>query len=258
MLDKRTTDSTQAAANTMPQELIHKDATITLGYWGIRGLAQPIRSLLVCAEVPFSEVRLGVFPDGTLMNEDQEDDDWAQVRATLEMPFPNLPYLIDESEGTPVQMSQSNAILRYLARRYDYYGSSELERVAIDVLQDEAYDFRNKIISTAYTLGDEYNNVYEEFVAHALPRYLNSFESYLAGSGDHRYFVGKRLSLVDFVLYELLWQMTLMVPQSITDSKRPTLFKFIRHFESIPQIDAYRQSDHYILHPINSPWASFA
>ena len=107
-------------------------------------------------------------------------------------------------------------------------------------------------------LGDEYNPTYEDFAARTLPRYLDSFEAYLAGRGDSRYFVGNRLSLVDFVLVELLWQMTLMVPQSITESKSPTLFAFIKHFESIPQIAAYRQSDDYILHPINSPWASFA
>ena len=242
----------------MAQELLNEHARLTLGYWGIRGLAQPIRSLLVCAEAPFSEVRLGVFPDGALMNQEQEDEDWAQVRSKLKMPFPNLPYLIDETESEPVQLSQSNAILRYLARSYDFYGSSETERVAIDVLQDEAYDFRNQIIKTAYTLGDEYTNVYKEFVAHALPRYLDGFESYLAGSDDSRYFVGNRLSLVDFVLHELLWQMTLMVPQSITESDWPTLFAFVKHFASIPQIADYRKSDNYILHPINSPWASFA
>jgi hypothetical protein len=48
---------------------------------------------LVCAEVPFSETRLGVFSDGTLMNQEQDDQDWVRIRSTLEMPSPNLPYL---------------------------------------------------------------------------------------------------------------------------------------------------------------------
>jgi len=242
----------------MPQELIQKDADITLGYWRIRGLAQPIRSLLVCADVPFSEVRLGVFPDGTLMNEDEEDKDWEQIRSTLETPFPNLPYLIDESVSPPIQLTQSNAILRYLARRFDYYGGSEPERVEIDVLQDEAYDFRNQIIKTAYTLGDAYTEAYDSFTRNIVPKYLDRFEGYLAARNNNRFFVGDQLSLADFVLYELLWQMTQMVPLSISESNRPMLFAYLQHFESIPQIAAYRQSDHYIERPINSPWASFA
>jgi len=147
----------------MAQQIIQQQAPLTLGYWGIRGLAQPIRFLLICAEVSFSEIRLGVHQDGRLMSKEEEDEDWARIRSTLDMPFPNLPYLIDTSSSTPVQLSQSNAILRYLARRYDFYGSSELERGEIDVLQEEAYDFRNQIIKTAYTLGEAYATSIAEF-----------------------------------------------------------------------------------------------
>ena len=242
----------------MVQKLIQENADITLGYLGIRGLGQPIRLMLVCAEVPFSEIRLGVLQDGTLLNKDEEDKDWASVRSTLTTPFPNLPYLIDANGGTPLTLTQSNVILRYLARRLDYYGNSESERTAIDLLQDEAYDFRNEIIKTAYTLGEEYNELYENFSTDTLPRHLNSFESYLAGCEDKTFFVGSRLSLVDFILYELFWQMTLMVPNSITESSRPTLCRYIKAFEAIPQIATYRKSENYIEHPINSPWASFA
>jgi len=242
----------------MVQKLNQEHADITLGYWGIRGLGQPIRFLLVCAGVPFSEVRLGVLQDGTLLNKNEEDQDWASVRSTLTMPFPNLPYLIDSSGSTPLQLTQSNAILRYLARRLNFYGDSESERIEIDVLQDEAYDFRNEIIKTAYTLGEEYTNVYDHFSTHTLPRYLNSFDSYLAARKDKNFFVGSRLSLVDFVLYELIWQMTLMVPNSITDVNCPTLFSYINAFEAIPQIAAYKQCENYIERPINSPWASFS
>jgi len=242
----------------MVQKLVQENAEITLGYWGIRGLAQPIRFLLVCAHVPFSEVRLGVLQDGTLLNENKEGEDWESVRATLAMPFPNLPYLIDTSRAAPVRLSQSNAILRYLARRFDFYGDSETDCVEIDILQDEAYDFRNEIIATAYTLGEGYGAVLENFSTHTLPRYLDSFEAYLVGRDNRNFFVGSRLSLVDFVLYELFWQMTLMVPRSIAESNRPTLFAFIKAFEKTPRIASYLQNKNYIERPINSPWASFA
>ena len=242
----------------MSQHILNPQAKITLGYWGIRGLAQPIRFLLTCAEVPFSELRLGVFQNGTLMKKEEEEKDWKQVRSTLNMPFPNLPYLIDNSASTPIELTQSNTILRYLARRFDFYGDSELEQSEIDLLQDEAYDFRNEIIKTAYTLGEEYNDVYDHFTNNTLLGYLHSFKQYLANQKNQTFFVGNRLSLVDFVFYELLWQMKLMVPGSITEAAQPMLFTFINHFEAIPQIAAYTQSDNYIEHPINSPWASFS
>ncbi|MFT5217894.1 MAG: glutathione S-transferase [Planctomycetota bacterium] len=242
----------------MVQKLDQTNAEITLGYWGIRGLAQPIRFLLIAAGIPFSEIRLGLQTDGMLMDEDDEGEDWDSHRATLDLPFPNLPYLIDNSGDSPVRLSQSNAILRYLARRFDFYGDSDHERTEIDVLQDEAYDFRNQIIDTAYTLGDDYAAAYEEFCSDAMPQYLDSFERYLSRRDNKKYFVGSRLSLVDFVLYELFWQMTLMVPGSISPTARPTLQAFIQTFEQDAAIAGYLQSDNYIEHPINSHWASFA
>lgn len=242
----------------MVQKLIQKNAEITLGYWGIRGLGQPIRFLLVAADVPFSEVRLGVLQDGTILHENKEAKDWSSVRSKLDMPFPNLPYLIDTSGASPVSLSQSNAILRYLARRFDFYGDSETDRIEIDILQEQAYDFRNEIVDTAYTLGEGYAAAFKHFSNNILPQYMDGFEIYLANRDQGNYFVGGRLSLVDFVLYELVWQMTLMVPNSITDTNRPALFAFIREFEKEPRIANYMQSQNYIEHPINSPWASFA
>jgi glutathione S-transferase len=242
----------------MVQKLVQKNAEITLGYWGIRGLGQPIRFLLASADVPFSEVRLGVLQDGTILHENKEGEDWGSVRSKLDMPFPNLPYLIDTSEASPASLSQSNAILRYLARRFDFYGDSETDRIEIDILQEQAYDFRNEIVDTAYTLGEGYAAAFDHFSNNTLPQYLDGFENYLANRDHGNYFVGSRLSLVDFVLYELFWQMTLMVPNSITDTSRPTLFAFIREFEKEPKIANYMQSQNYIERPINSPWASFA
>jgi glutathione S-transferase len=186
------------------------------GLLGIRGLAQPIRYLLISADVPFSEIRLGVLQDSTPLSEDEENEEWEVVRSTLDMPFPNLPYLIDTSGSSRICLSQSNAILRYLARRFNFYDGSKSDRIEIDVLQDEAYDFRNEIINTVYTLGENYASAFEQFSTNTVPCYLDSFDAYLRHSDDKNFFVGSRLSLFNFVLYELLWQMIMMVPNSIT------------------------------------------
>ena len=124
-------------------------------------------------------------------------------------------------------------------------------------MQDEAYDFRNLIIGTAYTLGTEYQVAFNEFTSTAVPRYLDGFENYLSNRGIHTHFVGSRISLVDFILYELIWQVSIMVPGSVTNIHRVSLWAFIEEFEKIPQITTYMASSDYIDRPINSPWASF-
>ena len=147
--------------------------------------------------------------------------------------------------------------MRYLARRLDYYGDTASDLICIDVLQDEAYDFRNAIISTAYTLGTEYEAVFDEFTSITVPRYLDGFSNYLFNRGISTHFVGSRISLVDFILYELIWQVSIMVPGSVTNIHRVSLWAFIEVFEKIPQIATYMASSDYIDRPINSPWASF-
>ena len=242
----------------MVQRLENPAAKIELGYWAIRGLGQPIRFLLAFAEAPFSEVRLGANPDGTLITDKSvESADWDEHKKTIEFPFPNLPYLIDTSGPNELRLTQSNAILRHLGRRFDLYGDCESDRAAIDVLQDEAYDFRNRIIETTYVEATEYPDTLAEFIATAIPRYVDRFEQYLKSTGTNWHFVGERISLVDFSLYELIWQTSVMVPGSITDNNRPSLFAFIESFANIPQIADYMLQSSYIERPINSVWTAF-
>ena len=239
----------------MVQRIEQAGAEFELGYWAIRGLGQPIRFLLAHAEVAFSEVRLGVNQDGSIIAD--ESHDWATHKDTLSVPFRILPYLIDSSGPAEVQLTQSNAVMRYLARQVDYYGDTASDQICIDVLQDEAYDLRNSIVKTVYTLGAEYEAVFDEFTSTAVPRYLDGFESYLSNRGLHTHFVGTRISLVDFILYELIWQVSIMVLGSVTVTHRSSLQRFIEAFAKIPQIAAYMARSGYIDRPINSVWASF-
>ena len=240
------------------QRLGHCAADIQLGYWALRGLGQPIRFLLAFVKEPFSEIRLGAHPDGSLMNDRSlESADWDEHKHNIQFAFPNLPYLIDTSGPQEIRLTQSNAIFRYLGRRFDLYGDNEAQRCEIDMLQDEAYDYRNWIIETTYVSKTDYPDRLAEFIASAIPRYLDRFEDYLAASAMTSHFVGSRISLVDFILYELIWQTSVMVPGSITDTQRVNLFKFIESFESIPQIATYRMGPDYLDRPINSTWTAF-
>ena len=237
------------------QRIEKANARFELGYWAIRGLAQPIRFLLAHAEVEISEVRFGINQDGSLIED--ESPDWQDHKDALSLPFANLPYLIDLERPDEIRLTQSNAIMRFLARRFNYYGGSVIEQTWIDLLQDEAYDFRNSIIETAYTLDPDYEKAFEEFKSTSVPRYLNGFEYHLSNRKLQNCFVGSRISLVDFILYELIWQVRLMVAGAITVTNRPTLHSFLESFEKDPKIMAYMAGDDYIERPINSPWASF-
>jgi glutathione S-transferase len=236
----------------MPQRIEQKGAKMELGYWAIRGLAQPIRLLLVYVGTPFSDVRYGVNQDGT-----QCVNDWEVKKVELKMPFPNLPYLIDSTGEAEVRVSQSNSVMRYLGRRFDLYGQTLAEYTAIDVLQDDAYDYRNKIVDTVYTPNPEYEKVYAKFASDAVSRHVGGFERYLGERAAPTHFVGNNISIIDFILYELVWQTSVMVPGSVSATNHPNLFAFMTTFEKLPQIAAYLSHSDYIERPINSDSASF-
>ena len=89
----------------------------TLGYWGIRGLAQPIRNLCANLNVDYTDKQY------------TDHDEWfAKDKAAFKTDFPNLPYLVD---GDKV-ITESEAISVYVAlkaNRGDLFGSNAEEQV---------------------------------------------------------------------------------------------------------------------------------
>ena len=60
--------------------------------------------------------------------------------------FPNLPWYIDEK----VKLTQSNAILRYIGRKYNIYGNNDNEASEIDMLIDTAADIQQAVIKIIF------------------------------------------------------------------------------------------------------------
>lgn len=81
---------------------------IKLGYWAIRGKAQPLRLLLTYTGVDWEDV---VYSD---------PNQWfAKDKQSLGFDFPNLPYLIDGD----LKLTETTAIEKYIIERS---GNTEL------------------------------------------------------------------------------------------------------------------------------------
>ncbi|KAL3853135.1 hypothetical protein ACJMK2_016705 [Sinanodonta woodiana] len=212
----------------------------SLGYWKIRGLAQPIRLLLHYVGENYDDV---MYEQGDAPDYSREQ--WTSVKHTLGLPFPNLPYYIDGD----VKITQSNAIIRYIARKHNLLGKTEQEKVDVDVLLEQAMDFRNVLVGLAYNR--DYENLKDHYFKD-LPQKLQGFESFL---GDKPYFAGSEITAPDFVLYELLDQHRLMKGDCLTDF--PKLLAFLDRIEAEPNIKAYMASDKFIRRPVNGIMAQF-
>eukprot|EP00921_Rhytidocystis_pertsovi_P017290 GHVQ01027167.1.p1 GENE.GHVQ01027167.1~~GHVQ01027167.1.p1 ORF type:complete len:133 (+),score=7.45 GHVQ01027167.1:201-599(+) len=104
-----TMQDTQASSSTItvPPSELH------LGYWNIRGLAQPIRLLLAYCQLEWKETRYELL-ESTKNPGTWDRSQWTSVKYNLELDFPNLPWLIDGD----LKLTESTAILRHIARKF--------------------------------------------------------------------------------------------------------------------------------------------
>ena len=171
-----------------------------------------------------------------------------------------------------MKLTQSNAILRYIARKNDLLGKTEAERIRVDILAEQSMDFRNGIVRLAYNAafvsakfkipGAKGNLYYLDiipFQEQLKPEYeknvegkLNDFSKFL---GDNQWFAGENITFPDFVMYELLDQHRIMSPDLV--AKFPKLVDFLNRFEQLPRIAAYMKSDRFLRAPINNKMAKF-
>lgn len=212
-----------------------------LGYWAIRGLAQPIRLLLNYVGEEFVDNRY-LQGDGPQYSRAE----WEKVKFTLGLDFPNLPYYIDGD----LKLTQSNTILRHLARKYNLYGDTEKEKAHVDLMLDIIMDLRNAFVRLCY--GNELNDsIRGQYIEQTKPT-LESLEKYL---GNKKFFVGDKVTVCDFHIYEMLDQHRLFEPKLLED--RPKLSAYLERFRELPDIKKYLESEKCLVRPINNKTAKF-
>ncbi|XP_050767253.1 glutathione S-transferase 2-like [Gymnogyps californianus] len=206
---------------------------VTLGYWDIRGLAHPIRLLLEYTETPYQErqYRPGPAPDFS-------PSDWTSEKEKLGLDFPNLPYLIDG----PTKLTQSNAILRYIARKHNMGGETEEEMLRVDMLENQIMDFRMSFARLCYN--PDFEKLKPAYLEQ-LPGKLRELSRFL---GSRPWFAGEKLTFVDFVAYDVLDQHRMFVPEC--PELQGNLGRFLQRFEALEKISAYMQSGRFMKTPI--------
>lgn len=210
-----------------------------LVYWDIRGLAQPIRLLLEYTGTKYEDK---FYSCGEAPNYDKSC--WFDEKFKLGMDFPNLPYLEDGDR----KIVQSNAIMRYIARKHKMCGESEDECVRVDIMENQAMDFRNDFAMLCYTNFEKLKPGYLE----KLPEKLQQLSNFL---GDRKWFAGDKITFVDFIMYELLDQHRMFEPTCLDKFKN--LKDLLDRFEGLEKIAAYMKSERFIKGPVNNKMAKW-
>ncbi|KAJ6220574.1 hypothetical protein RDWZM_006386 [Blomia tropicalis] len=182
-----------------------------LAYFNGRARGEPPRLLLRYIGIDFEDKRYS-------FDHKTRTSAWFEEKSKLGLDFPKLPYYIDGE----VKLTQSLAILRYLARKHKLDGATEMEKNRIAMLEQQ---------STTYGRGErEFEKKLQTDLA-LLDKFL----------GSNRYVAGENISYVDFWLYEYLHNIrsTEWVNKSETLDKCSNLTKFEQSIQSLPQLSAY-------------------
>ncbi|XP_055962529.1 glutathione S-transferase Mu 4 isoform X1 [Sorex fumeus] len=209
--------------------------SVTLGYWDIRGLAHAIRLLLEYTDSNYVEklYSMGDAPD-------YDRSQWLDEKFKLGFDFPNLPYLIDG----PHKITQSNAILRYLARKHNLCGETEEEQIRVDILENQAMDTANDLARVCYS--PDFEKLKPDYLK-GLPNTLKQFSQFL---GKRPWFAGDKLTYVDFLTYDVLDLHRIFEPTCL--DAFPNLQDFMSRVQGLKKISAYMQSPRFRPHPIYS------
>ncbi|XP_077996154.1 glutathione S-transferase alpha I-like [Glandiceps talaboti] len=192
--------------------------TAELTYFDGRGLAESVRFMLAATGTKFTEVFL---------------EDQAHLRKLRDdgcLIFNEVPLL--KIDG--LQLVQSQAICRYLARKHGMDGKTPEEKARVDMINEGA----RHLLSPFFMIGFDPNTdvLIENIKTYYLAKYLPRFEKLLANSSSG-YLVGDSLTYADMTLLEALLNSEEYHPGCLTGF--PKVQEFLVKVGSLPRMKEY-------------------
>nr|BAP16535.1 glutathione S-transferase [Paramecium caudatum] len=201
---------------------------LTLGYWNIRGRAQPVRYLLEYLEVPYEEKRYST------QQEWEEDYSKDPIKSHI---LANLPYIKDQDKW----IYESQALYIYLAhkaKKPELLGSTPDEEVSVFQVTGVLEDFYRFLWEIPDEQTQEQKNVlFKEKVLKFVIKLNKLLQNRKWAAGDN-------ITIVDFLLFEAEYTLKSFNQTIYEDQKN--LQRHHDQFANLPQIKVYLESDRFI------------
>lgn len=214
---------------------------IVVGYWNIRGLASALRMIVMYNEVPL------ICENYDLLEKEEggfSASPWMELKPALKEvnPLMNLPYMKDGD----ILITQSNACLVYLGKKFDMLGGNFKEEMDCHQLLCEVMDLRNQAVRFFY--GGDVTTVVQwlETMMSSNSNFAK-LEAWKALNNPSvlTAFIGVSPTVVDFHIWEMCDQFRICAKLfSAPDPllQFPLLQQFHHHFREIPRNQRYFQS----------------
>jgi glutathione S-transferase len=134
-----------------------------------------------------------------------------------------------------VKITESFAILRYLARKNNLYGCNAEEAAVIDMATYAAWDLKMELIKLVFD--QDFEKKRDAFAAGLEAKFKN-YSDFL---GDKKWVAGDNLSMADFGFIDVVIWHHKFAPNEV--EKFPYFMAFKERFEALPKIKEFQASD---------------
>ena len=205
-----------------------------LTYFNGWGLAEQARWMLAATEIPWTQIGLTTFLE------------FDSLRKTNQLLFNQLPLL--EIDG--VNLSQSQAIVRYLAERGSLIPASPQEKAHVDMVAEAIRDCRGPIAGYPFSQNKQ-NHLVE--AKKTVDKYFCLFEKIVLDKGGV-YVNGEIMSFADILLAELIEEFcNNMFSTDDILKDFPKLQLLHSTIVKLPGIAEYLTSDKRFAFPVEGP-----
>ena len=121
---------------------------------------------------------------------------WFKEKFTLGFDFPNLPFIIDTTSEKEVKLTETAAIMKYIASKWssDLLGTTPSEIGQVEMLLNVLSNLQLELWNDCYYVGDR--------VA-VVEKTLEKVKQIVGFLGEKEFLLGKKMTYVDFILFEI-------------------------------------------------------
>ncbi|GJJ76804.1 hypothetical protein EMPS_09163 [Entomortierella parvispora] len=208
------------------------DSSFKLLYFGLHGRGEMSRTLLAYGGVRYEEIPL----------------QWPVMKADTR--FGCLPVLYETtSSGTVLQLSESLAIERYLARKFNLLGSNAWEEHLVNEYTNSTETLSGNFMKICFVSDEVRQKEAEIFYRDHLTRWVQVHERLLAEEGQKQngHYVGDKITLADIRTTVMMDRVLFLVPKGQEETVNKILNK-----ETAPGLWKVRETVH--AHPLIAAW----
>jgi len=230
--------------------------SVIIGYWNIRGLAQPIRNMLEYKGIEYKDKRYDFDMSAPsdipkMIAQWMADKTGSPLivggKCEQAMEFPNLPYYVEtRTDGSKLKTSQSLSIMRHIARMNGLNVEGEDNLAKIDQYEQQVMDIRTAIVG--YCFGNP-NLRYPNYAEDIKSAVFTQWDKVLGGK---QWIMGDKLTYVDFLFWECIDWHVILKDDMLEGLEN--LKSYYSRFADLPKIKAYHSSDRYKEWPLVGPF----